>query len=347
MRFPFLSNAAPRVLTGISLSLALAACGGGDAPATAPVLPDPATPAAPVIPVAAVATSLATDTLAIGDTTRARVVLTSSAGLVLTGRAVTWRSSAPAVATVDSVGRVTAIGEGAAQITATSEGISGSASLTVRPVAVASVTINAPLRQKVGEPVTLEAIVRTASGAEVTRPITWRVSDTALAVISANGVLTPRAPGTYMVEADVDGRTWGRGFTSYDWFSGAGNDALLWSEDALTYADTDYLQLLGLRCSANGDFGVSLTVYGTTAASGAVRYTIDDDAPVATTFTLDANTQLSLGGTKAERLAFADRLAAARTLRATVSLAGGETRTITWRVAGLAPRLAAIASGCR
>jgi hypothetical protein len=347
MRFPSLSNATPRVLVGLSLSLALAACGGSDAPATAPVLPDPETPSAPVIPVATATATLAADSIAIGDTTRARVVLRSSAGLVLSGRAVTWRSSAPAVATVDSTGLVTARTEGQAQITATSEGIVGTATVTVRPVPVASVTINAPLLQKVGEPYTLEAIVRTADGTEVTRPVTWRVRDTTLATITATGVLTPKAVGDYLVEVDVDGRTWGRGFTSYDWGSTWAQDAVLWSEDTLDIGNR--FQLLGLSCAANGEFYTYVSLYGALAGDSTVRVAIDNDAPTTQTWTLDVETQrnLFLPGSNAQKLAFADRLATARKLSVTVTLAGGATRTITWRVAGLAARLAAIAPTCR
>ncbi len=45
----------------------------------------------------------------------------------------TWRSDNPAVAAVDSTGRVSAIGEGVATITVTAEGASGSAVITVNP----------------------------------------------------------------------------------------------------------------------------------------------------------------------------------------------------------------------
>ncbi|MBY0491148.1 MAG: Ig-like domain-containing protein [Gemmatimonadaceae bacterium] len=341
------ANVTPRLLVGAMLALTLAAC-SGDTPATAPVLPDPETPGAPSIPVASVTTSLSSDTVWVGTTTQAQVVLRSSTGLVLTGRAVSWSSSASAVATVDSTGRVTALSEGSAQITGTSEGVSGSATITVR-IPVASVTINAPLRQKVGEPYALEAIIRTADRTEVQRGVTWRVRDTALATITSNGVLTPKVEGAYMVEADVDGRTWGRGFTSYDWGSTSAQDAILWSEDALRFDDTDRLQLLSLTCGAGGSFGVTLGLYGTTAAASTVQYAIDDDTPVSSAWTIDADTQrwLALGGTNAEKLAFADRLATARKLTLRFTIAGGQTETLTWRVTGLAPRLATFAAGCR
>jgi uncharacterized protein YjdB len=52
-------------------------------------------------------------------------------GNILTGRVVLWSSSRTSVATVDQSGVVTAQGRGDAIITATSEGKSGTASVTV------------------------------------------------------------------------------------------------------------------------------------------------------------------------------------------------------------------------
>lgn len=57
----------------------------------------------------------------------------SSNGSALSGRAITWSSSAPAVATVSATGLVTAVSAGTATISATSEGISGTAAISVAP----------------------------------------------------------------------------------------------------------------------------------------------------------------------------------------------------------------------
>src|SRR3989442_11607931 len=57
-----------------------------------------------------------------------------ASGTPLTGRAVTWASSAPAVATVNDSGLVTAVAAGSATITATSEGTGGTAAVMVAAV---------------------------------------------------------------------------------------------------------------------------------------------------------------------------------------------------------------------
>ncbi|MBK6485420.1 MAG: Ig-like domain-containing protein [Gemmatimonadetes bacterium] len=84
-------------------------------------------------PVAFVSVSLGTPTLSVGTTVQSTVVTRDAGGIALTGRTVSYFSSAPAVASVSSAGLVTAIGVGSTTITATSEGVTGSAALTVTP----------------------------------------------------------------------------------------------------------------------------------------------------------------------------------------------------------------------
>src|SRR5690606_21766816 len=95
------------------------------------------------VPVASVSVSPSSFSLPVGDTRQLSVTLKDASGNTLTGRTVNWSSSATSVATVNSSGRVTAVGAGTATITATSEGKSGTAQVTVTgggPAPVASVT---------------------------------------------------------------------------------------------------------------------------------------------------------------------------------------------------------------
>lgn len=83
------------------------------------------------VPVATVEVTAGVSTLEAGQTTQLQVVTLDSIGGVLAGRQVAWSSSNTAAATVSPTGLVTATGAGSAIITATSEGRSGSATLTI------------------------------------------------------------------------------------------------------------------------------------------------------------------------------------------------------------------------
>ena len=85
------------------------------------------------VPVNAVTVTPAAVSLAVGDTATLSATLTDSSGSALFGRAITWSSSDPTVATVLVTGFVRGITAGTATITATSEGHSGTAVVTVKP----------------------------------------------------------------------------------------------------------------------------------------------------------------------------------------------------------------------
>src|SRR5437773_2491774 len=84
-----------------------------------------------VAPVAAVAVSPAAPTVQVGQTAQLTATPQDASGNPLTGRVITWQSSNGAVASVNSSGLVTAVATGSATITATSEGQSGTAAITV------------------------------------------------------------------------------------------------------------------------------------------------------------------------------------------------------------------------
>jgi hypothetical protein len=82
-------------------------------------------------PVSSVTLTPAADTLSAGDTLRLQAVVRDNLGNVLTGRAVTWTSGAGTVASISAAGLVTAVAAGTATMTATSEGRTGTAVITV------------------------------------------------------------------------------------------------------------------------------------------------------------------------------------------------------------------------
>lgn len=93
------------------------------------------------IAVAAVEVTPSTASLSLaGATTQQLAVVTrDAAGAVLSGRTVTWSSSDAAIATVTNAGLATALAAGSATITAMSEGVSGSAAVTVTAGAGATI----------------------------------------------------------------------------------------------------------------------------------------------------------------------------------------------------------------
>lgn len=83
-------------------------------------------------PVATVKLSPGKATLSVGKTLQLSAVLRDAGGATLTGRSIAWSTSASKVATVSSTGLVTARAKGSATIAATSEGKSGTATITVK-----------------------------------------------------------------------------------------------------------------------------------------------------------------------------------------------------------------------
>jgi uncharacterized protein YjdB len=92
------------------------------------------TPPPPPAPVASVAVAPSSATINAGATAQLSATLRDASNNVLTGRSVAWTTSNDAVATVSGSGLVTGVAAGSATITATSEGKSGSASITVAAV---------------------------------------------------------------------------------------------------------------------------------------------------------------------------------------------------------------------
>ncbi len=70
-------------------------------------------------------------TLRVGESLQLTAEPKDSSGLVLSGRLTTWTPSDPDIASVDDNGLVMGVGEGSATITATAEGVSGTAAVTV------------------------------------------------------------------------------------------------------------------------------------------------------------------------------------------------------------------------
>ncbi len=160
-------------------------------------------------PVATVTVSLQQTTVVLGDGTTASAVLRDAGGSTLSGRTISWSSSNPAVANVSTSGVISSASVGTTTITATSEGIGGSATLTVIPAPVASISVSlAQPSLQVGNATSATAVLRDANGAVLTdRSVAWSTSNTAVASVSAGGVVTALAGGTANIVATSEGKT--------------------------------------------------------------------------------------------------------------------------------------------
>ena len=157
----------------------------------------------------AVTLTPSSNTIVVGATQQLTTQITDALGNLLTGRPTTYTSDAPAVATVNSSGLVTAVTPGTAHITATSEGKSGSATVQVIPVPVATISITpSPLALLTGATQQLTAVPQSAAGAILTgRTITFTSGAPGIASVTAGGLVTAISPGVAVILVTVDGVT--------------------------------------------------------------------------------------------------------------------------------------------
>ena len=160
------------------------------------------------VPVATVTVTPATATIAVGGTGAFSATPRDSAGNVLTGRVVTWSSTAPAVASVNGSGVATGVSAGSASIIATSEGHADTAALTVIVVPVASVAVTpATATIAVAGTRAFTATLRDSAGGILTgRVVTWSSTAPAVASVNGSGVATGVAVGSTSIIATSEGR---------------------------------------------------------------------------------------------------------------------------------------------
>src|SRR5207245_56151 len=161
------------------------------------------------VPVASVTVSPGSASMQVSQTVQLTATPKDANGNPLPGRAVSWTSSNTSVATVDGSGLVTGVVAGTATITATSEGQSGTASVTVSNVPVASVTVTpASASVNEGKTVQLTATPKDANGNPLTgRTVSWVSGNTAIATVSSSGLVTGKVAGTATITATSEGQS--------------------------------------------------------------------------------------------------------------------------------------------
>jgi uncharacterized protein YjdB len=162
------------------------------------------------VPVASVDVGPPNPSVEAGSTVQLTATPRDANGNALDGRAVSWSSGDPKIATVDNNGRVTGVAEGSVTITATSEGKSGGVTVKVMPPPVSSVTVNPPLIDAlpVGTSDQFTAVLRDAQGNVLEgREIKWTSSDDAIATVSADGLVTAQSVGIATITATSEGKS--------------------------------------------------------------------------------------------------------------------------------------------
>lgn len=159
------------------------------------------------IPVATVQVTPPSDTVQIGQQTQLAATPRDNVGNPLSGRQIVWSSSASGIARVSGNGLIDGLVAGTATITATSEGRSGTAAITVIPVPVVSViVVPQAVTVQIGTTTTFNGTPRDANGNALPgRPISWASANTAIATVNATGVVSGIAPGTVLISGTVEG----------------------------------------------------------------------------------------------------------------------------------------------
>lgn len=169
-------------------------------------------------PVAAVSVVLPAPSLIAGQTARAVATPLDADGTALPNRLIVWESSSSAIASVTDSGMVSAMSPGSALISATSEGQTGSATLTVAstpsvPVTSVSVTLGVSSRNP-GQTTQASATTRDANNSVLTgRAIIWSSSNPGVATVSGSGLVTAIAVGTAQILASCEGQVGNATFT--------------------------------------------------------------------------------------------------------------------------------------
>ena len=139
------------------------------------------------IAVASLQVSPSAPALVVGDSVNLSVQALDAFGNVLTGRAISYSSSAPGIATVSASGTIIAVAPGTSTITATSSGVAKSvvATVTAPAVAAVSVTLAQPTLSS-GQSTTATATIISVKGTPLTPcSVAWSSNDPTIATVAS------------------------------------------------------------------------------------------------------------------------------------------------------------------
>jgi hypothetical protein len=146
--------------------------------------------------------------LSVGSELQLGASMRDSEGRELSGRPVTWSTANPAAARVSKTGVLTGVAAGATTISATSEGVSDTATVVVLgPVATIAVYPDS-VYVVPGDSIQLELSMADSAGHPLKgRPVQWVSSDTDIAVVRPTGLVVGVGVGAVEITASSEGRS--------------------------------------------------------------------------------------------------------------------------------------------
>jgi len=152
-----------------------------------------------------------TGSIGVGQTQQLTATCTVNAGNSQTiTNTASWSSSTPSIATVTSTGFVVGITPGSTTISASSNGTTGSANVTVNPPSLTSIAItpaSATISHTGTQQFTATGTFSTGSQSDITNGVTWSVDNQSIGTISnmvgSQGFLTGKTTGTVTVTATL------------------------------------------------------------------------------------------------------------------------------------------------
>ncbi|HEX5439111.1 MAG TPA: Ig-like domain-containing protein [Gemmatimonadaceae bacterium] len=145
----------------------------------------------------------ASATMTVRHTLQLHATVRDAQNTVIDHATVTWSSSNAQKALVDTSGAVVALAPGTVQITATSGGKSGSATISIRNSSVSQVKVAVGASQlDVGETTHATATLYDATGVILQDlPVAWTSQNPAVAIVSSSGMVKGAAPGSAQIVA--------------------------------------------------------------------------------------------------------------------------------------------------
>lgn len=222
-----------------------------------------------VKPIEVSGVTLSESTLNILIGSKATLTATVTPGDATDG-SITWSSSAPAVATVDNSGNVTAVSLGTAVITAKAGEMTATCTVTVKPIEVADVTLSKnTIKLYLGEKEKLTATVTPSNATDGT--ITWSSSSPSIAKVDNSGNITAAAVGTATITAKAGEKIakctvtiWEFTIYAAGYVSSSTNSkmisAMLWKDETATKLSSDNSAAKSVYVSDNNVYVAGTTL---------------------------------------------------------------------------------------